>query len=102
MRLGWLSPDGDFIECGSYNHVSTARDLCARLGYHPENFERTADDTLLLNHGWAYIGKSELDYCYRIYWNRFLTEQQKAVLKEYLECDSLDKYCKERLLAEYD
>ena len=102
MKLGWISPDGDFIECHSYDHIATATELCKKFGYKADILERVPDDTLLMRHGWAYVGISELDHNYRVGWSKFLTEPQKNVLKEYLESDRLDKYCRERLLMEYD
>ena len=88
-KLGWLSPLGEFISCGAYEHISVAEGVCNRLNFSPmdDNFSIKASDDILMNHGWAYIGISELDHDYRIGGNKHLTDYQKNFLKKYFESD---------------
>ena len=92
-KLGWLSPLGEFIPCGAYEHISVAEDICNRLNLSPIDFDiansslRSAYDDILMNYGWVHIGISELDHDYRIGWNKHLTDYQKNFLKKYFESD---------------
>ena len=33
FKLGWLSPDGELVECNSFDHISSASEICDKLGY---------------------------------------------------------------------
>ena len=33
LKLGWLSPDGELVECNSFDHISSASEICDKLGY---------------------------------------------------------------------
>lgn len=88
-KFGWLAPDGSFVECGSYEHVSIARDLVKK--FYPDDPNYHWDDILLAK-GWVHIGISAFDHEYVFWWNKFLTEPQKAFLKPYFE-DSDIKIC---------
>ena len=110
LPLGWLSPEGEFVQCSCYAHLSTAREiinmlvpedlLCPSSKYNPE---KPQPDVFLLDSGWASInihllGKRE--YC--IYWNRYLTDFQKIFLKKYFENPEvpIDSFCRTRWESE--
>lgn len=83
-RTGWLSPDGIFYLCQSYEHHTMAALICDLLY---EHFGVTPDD-YLLQRGWCRITLSVLrNKEWSIYWERFLTDVQKNFLKKYLEDD---------------
>lgn len=102
MKTGWLSPDGDMISCGSYDHIKTAHDLVQQCRYKTFfNDKNHPDDDTLMHYGWAYIGKSELDSNYRIGWSGYLTDAQKNVLRPYFEDGTaIDIWCRKRFEAE--
>lgn len=86
LKLGWLSPEGELVECRHFDHLSVARDILdsVHVSYdHP--------DDKLLELGWAHITisvliKRELV----IFWGKFLTEAQKKFLKPYFETTLID------------
>jgi len=85
LKLGWLSPDGKLVECGSYEHMSVARDLVDKHKYVRPLLERKPDDDILIDNGWAHIGISALEHRYVIWWNqrRILSNEQKNFLFPY-------------------
>lgn len=87
FKMGWLSPEGELIECGSYEHVSVARNIAYQRGYSQidANGKKINPDDQLMQNGWAYIGVSDLDQELRIGWNNWLTNSQKQFLKPYFE-----------------
>ena len=78
FKLGWLSPDGELVECNSFDHISSACEICGN-----------APDDVLLAHGWLHLTYSMLDHEYRIYYAYFnhvrLTEAQKAYIRPFKE-----------------
>lgn len=91
LKLGWLSPEGEFIQCQHYDHTSVANDILNRLDNRTSYFQYHRPDDKLLELGWVHIsidilGKRELV----IYWNKFLTEIQKEFLKPYFETTLID------------
>lgn len=50
---GFLSPSGELRECASYDHLSTALDICEELGRHCYN--GLAAEDYLLDQGWIVI-----------------------------------------------
>lgn len=102
MRLGWLSPSGEFTEVHYGDHVAVADKILMKMD---KFFEVGPSDDKLLNLGWVKItvsllGKKEQ----RIYWNKFLTEEQKNFLRPYFEENdlSVNKYEKIRFDKEND
>lgn len=93
LKQGWLSPTGEFFSCGSYDHLSLARDLSEPLlipDIDPQTLRKISADDKLLDSGWVYIGISSfLCHEYRISWKRFLTDNQKNFLRPYFEQDYL-------------
>lgn len=85
MPLGWLAPNGEFTQCGAYDHFSAAREIIERIS--PEDSACNNPDDYLQNSGYVKISKGILfDHGqYGIWWNNHLTEAQKTVLKEYFE-----------------
>ena len=101
MKLGWLSPSGEFIECGYWEHLAIAHELVEKyytttivtpnIVSIPSNTKITPDDDLLLENGWVYIGISSFGTReLRIGWKKFLTEHQKYFLKPYFEQTEID------------
>lgn len=84
FSTGWLSPDGSFVQCGTYEHLAIAKSLVDK--YYP-NDPNTHNDDILYNNGWVHITISQLDHAYRIGWSKYLTEYQKQFLKRYFESD---------------
>lgn len=104
MKTGWLSPCGDFTECGCYEHLKAADKIVELFGYATFFNDRINDsDDTLMYYGWAYIGKSSIDHTYRVGWERFLTEQQKAFLAPYFEeAVPMDEFSRYRYESETD
>lgn len=85
--IGFLSPQGEYIKCSTYEHISVARDICKANGW--ESYHSC--DDILLQHGYAHMTLSLLgkkEYC--VYWERFLTEEQKNWFKPIFEADETD------------
>lgn len=86
IKLGWLSPTAEMVECNSYEHISTAYDILDK-NYNMGSVFNNPDD-VLVNLGWVHICRGAiLDYDYHFYWNmnRFLTPEQIQYLKPYFE-----------------
>lgn len=84
LKTGWLSPEGDFYPCYSYDHNEEARSILKILG---REYPHHPDDELM-DIGFVYIGISSfLCHEWRIGWNKFLTEYQINFLKPYFESD---------------
>lgn len=96
LKLGWLSPDGKLIECGSYEHISIAHDLVKQYKYATEILNRKPDDDVLVDNGWVHIGISSFDHKYVVWWNyrKLLSYEQKQYLEPYFENkDSVTDSC---------
>jgi hypothetical protein len=94
LKTGWLSPNGDFYPCKTYEHIATAMKIL-----NDETANR-ADETLY-NCGYVSITISQLGTKnWRIHWEKFLTEQQIAFLRPYFEdvmpVNSITNICWER------
>ena len=89
FKLGWLSPDGELVECNSFDHISSASEICDKLGYSYTNARGNTPDDVLLAHGWLHLTYSMLDHEYRIYYAYFnhvrLTEAQRAYIRPFKE-----------------
>lgn len=84
LKVGWLSPSGELVECPYFDHYSTAKRLVNKLGYASQT--NVANDDILMEHGWVHIGISLLGVKeWAIFWEGFLTESQKNFLKPYFE-----------------
>ncbi len=86
IKLGWLSPTAEMIECNAYEHISTAYDILEK-NYNMGSVFNNPDD-VLVNLGWVHICRgSILDHDYHFYWNinHFLTPEQIQYLKPYFE-----------------
>ena len=82
--IGWLSPDGEFEPCTTYEHTAKAAEICDRFqnsGY-VKNF-----DSAIMSRGWIKITMTRfLDYGYRFFGRRLgITEEQKNILREFYE-----------------
>ena len=89
LKQGWLSPTGEFFECGSFDHIDVAGTLCEPLHLPDYDFKterRISADDKLLNYGWVYIGISCF-FCHewRIAWRAHLSYEQKKFLEPYFE-----------------
>ena len=89
IKLGWLSPTAEMVECNAYGHIQAAYDILDK------NYDMGCvfnPDDVLVNLGWVHICRGAiLDHDYHFYWNmnRFLTPEQIQYLKPYFE----DKNC---------
>ena len=98
LKLGWLSPSGEFIETGMYQHMYFARQIRDRLNL--QNKDRIygkgqmSDDELLIDAGWVSITKSAMSHRWIISWKRFsLSPEQKRFLEPYFQFeDFVDEY----------
>lgn len=84
MQTGWLSPNGEFYPCATFDHIEVAEDIISKVGiqangvYHP--------DDVLMSAGWVHITRSSLGMKEQnVFWDKFLTEHQKRFLKPYFE-----------------
>lgn len=106
LRQGWLSPTGEFRECSSYDHVSTAREI-AEILHLPDIDVKTgrqiSGDDALMKCGWAYVGISSFwRHEWRIGWDRNLTPEQVRFLRPYFEgaCLPVNEYSLMRWMDE--
>ena len=74
FKLGWLSPDGELVDCKSFDHISSASEICDKLGYSYTNARGNTPDDVLLAHGWLHLTFSLL-----------LTEAQRAYIRPFKE-----------------
>lgn len=85
IKLGWLSPTGEMIECNAYGHIQAAYDILDK------NYDMGCvlnPDDVLVGLGWVHICRGAiLDHNYHFFWNvnRFLTLEQIQYLKPYFE-----------------
>jgi len=82
LRTGWLSPTGEFVETGLYEHLSTARSLARLYGF--EN--NSKPDSELLARCWVSISISSIG-CkeWMIAWWSKLTPEQISFLRPYFD-----------------
>ena len=90
LYAGWLSPTGEFLKAGLYEHISIAREVAKKLHLPDYDFRterRISADTALENAGWVYIGIGTfMDYEWRIGGGMIpWTPEQKAFLRQYFE-----------------
>lgn len=84
MQTGWVDPAGCFYPCNTYEHYDLAVELVARI--YPEIMDDKFEDTILLDHGWVQITRSQIGQkTQNIYWDKFLSESQKQFLHPYFE-----------------
>lgn len=84
MPIGWLSPTGEMLECGSYGYCTSAIDIMEKYEY-PKFY--SADETLIA-HQWVQITRSSIfGHDYNIYYNlsKGLTIDQIHFLRPYLD-----------------
>ena len=85
LQQGWLSPTGEFFECHSYDHYSTARELADNLSLPYIDIKTSriiSEDDRLLNAGWVYIGiASFMCHEWRIGWKLKLSPEQVCFLR---------------------
>lgn len=96
LKLGWLSSSGEFIECGTYEHVSIAHELVDKLPCRSPAELRKADDDILIDNGWVHIGISAFSHKYVIWWNHktLLSSEQRNFLIPYFEDrDNVEMMC---------
>jgi hypothetical protein len=87
LHTGWLSPTGELIQCGSFEHLAYARKIAKRFGYDENRPDgpRHLDDVLLFA-GWMKISISNLiQTAWAINWNRILTPEQIRFIRPYFE-----------------
>lgn len=83
MKMGWLSPCGDFTPCESWEHLSVARNLIDEHGMAHVISDHWHADEVLLSAGWVRIGRYEGKQSIQWKMFRHLTEVQKTFLKPY-------------------
>lgn len=77
MVCGWLSPEGKYYPCLSYEHETSAEDITLEVYHDP------AGSVLLENEGWLRIMKSG-----RIYYTKTPKEAQAIALEGMLHMTS--------------
>ena len=102
-QTGWLSPDGEFIPCPSYAHISTARDIVEKIGTTTKykwHLRNNSPDGILYGNGWISIEirtmwEHGIEFCRNYY--APVTDIQAKMLREYAERDDvkpfLTEYC---------
>ena len=89
LRNGWLSPTGEFFECGYCDHIDVAQKLTEPLQLPDYDFKterRISADDKLLNAGWVYIGFASVIFReWMIGWRHHLTHEQRMFLAPYFE-----------------
>lgn len=92
LNTGWLSPTGELTVCDYFEHTAVAEELVLKLGgsatllSEGERIRILRVDDMLLSAGWVKISMSLLGKKeWAIYWEKFLTEWQKAALRPYFE-----------------
>lgn len=95
---GWLSPDGEFIPCEPYNHISTAREIVKEIGTTTKYEWRSwslnnlpgvvPPDDVLYGNGWISIvirsiGERGFDFCRNFH--APVTDVQVKMLREFAE-----------------
>ena len=94
LKLGWLSPTGEFTECGGYEHYSAARSIAESLKLHTfdsDSYRRVDEEDAVINAGYVLIGRSELFFHgWRILWSIYhtLTPEQRRFLSPYFDDES--------------
>ena len=94
LKLGWLSPTGEFTECSNYEHANMALAIAASLGLRSYDFrnERVIHaDEALINAGYVLVGRSTIFFHgWRICWSLYhtLTPEQRQFLEPYFEDES--------------
>ena len=86
LYTGWLSPTGEFFPCRSYEHISTARELCVAYGI--DTNKTSFPDEELLRHGWISISiMAFLEHGFEvaIHPKAKPTQEQLLFLKPYYE-----------------
>lgn len=87
IKLGWLSPTAEMVECNAYEHIQTAYNILAKnYGVNVGHVSNPED--ILIKLGWVHICRGAiLDHDYHFYWDisRFLTLEQIQYLKSYFE-----------------
>ena len=82
-RTGWLSPDGKFYPCLSYDHGEEAVDLVKKYGY-PGIDENERVDDILISNGWVRISiASYMEHNFVINILRPYSQDQLIFLKPY-------------------
>ena len=84
LLTGWLSPEGYFYPCPTYEHYYKAKEIIKNLSI-KVSYDEEPDEKLIemkyVQIGISSLGKKE----WRIYWKKFLTDEQKNFLKKYFE-----------------
>ena len=84
MQTGWLSPNGDFYTCKTFDHIGLAEEIIDKFSIHRNDIYHP--DKILLDNGWVQITRSLIGRKEQnIFWENFLTEYQKNFLKPYFE-----------------
>lgn len=104
LTYGWLSPDGEFIECNFYDHLDKAREIyptvIKALGKTASTKDLYAADDGLLNLGWTKITRSEFTREWYIICYKF-TKAQYDILKPLIENERIEPLSKYRF-EEYE
>ena len=85
IKLGWLSPTAELVECNTYDHLYVAGNILDR--YYDMGYVMNPDSALIYM-GWVHITRGQIfDHDYHFYWsiNKFLTPEQIQYLKPYFE-----------------
>ncbi len=87
---GWLSPDGEFIACKCYEHISKAEEIAKKLDLYDED---VPSDDVLIEYGWIHIAMLKITECGFNFYGLRATEPQKNALKEF--CENMKTYVSE-------
>lgn len=104
LAYGWLSPDGEFVQCDFYDHLDKAREIYAQiLGINKKDLSYKAycrADDNLIQMGWTKISRSEFTREWYIICIKF-TKEQYDILKPLIENERIDPLSKYRF-EEYE
>ena len=94
---GWLSPDGEFIPCHSYDHISTARDIVEKIGTAVKYKWRDSNspEDVLFGNGWISINiramfERGIEFCRN--YHAPVTDIQAKMLREFAEKDDVKNF----------
>lgn len=90
LKLGWLSPEGKFIELENKSCFKKAKEILNSLDI---SYRGQEPDELLIEQGWCSVDVGKYwKKDYQIWWNKNLTSKQKEFLIPYFNDETKASY----------
>lgn len=80
LKLGWISPTGEFIFCRYGDHTKLAFEICERLGVDIDPLAEEDPEIFLIRHDWILVHAPGLDHI-TAHYDYAITEEQQSVLQ---------------------